>query len=375
VMKLNDTELGFDPERVVLFGVSRGDQPSLGNEIDKALADTRRQLYRQLVERAASVPGVHGASASVSGLLSSETWRNVVSVEGFTPAKGQTPRAFVNAVTPAYFDVVRIGVPRGRRFTHADSEGALPVAIVNAAFARQFFGSVEPIGKRVGLCRSEACDASAAKMMEVIGVAGDAKYSDVRAAAPPLLYLPIAQAEQNPTEIQVRTTGDVAAAASTLYRVLSSTDRRLAIVGMTIARDRVDAALATQNTIARVASLFGLLALTLAAVGLCGLVAYMSAGRTQEIGIRMALGADRRDVRRLILGHTAWLVTLGAGLGMPAALALARLLAGLLYEVEPYDPVVVSLSVAVLAGAALVAGYLPAYRAARVDPNSALRAE
>jgi predicted permease len=368
VMRLRDADLGFDPDRVVLFRVSRADQQPMS-------AEARRQLYRQLVARAASVAGVHGASASFSGLLSSETWRNVVSVEGFTPAAGQTPRTFVNAVTPAYFDVVRIAVPRGRAFTEADTEQSMPVAIVNAAFTRQFFGGTEPIGKRVGLCRSEACDAAATAMMEIIGVAEDAKYSDVRAAAPPLLYVAIAQGERNPTEIQVRTTGDVSGAASTLYRALTGADRRLAIVGMTIARDRVDASLATQHTIARVASLFGLLALTLAAVGLFGLVAYMSAQRTQEIGIRMALGADRRDVRRLVVGHTAWLVALGAALGTPAALALARLLSGLLYGVEPYDPVVLSLNFAVLACVALGAGYLPARRATRVDPLSALRTE
>jgi predicted permease len=367
VMKLNAADLGFDADRVVLFRVSRADQQPLS-------ADTRRQMYRELVERAARVPGVQGASASFSGLMSSETWRNVVSVEGFTPSDGRTPRSFVNAVTPAYFDVLRIGVSRGRMFTHDDTERSIPVAIVNAAFARQFFGVAEPVGKRVGLCRSEACD-EATTMMEIIGVAEDAKYADVRAAAPPLLYVPIAQGERNPGEIQVRTTGDVSTAASTLYRALAGADRRLAIVGMTIARDRVDASLATENTIARVASLFGLLALTLAAVGLCGLVAYMSAQRTHEIGIRMALGADRRDVRRLVLGHTAWLVALGVGLGTPAALALARLLSDLLYEVEPYDPVVVSINLAVLTCVALVAGYLPARRAARIDPNTALRAE
>jgi predicted permease len=370
VMKLNDADLGFDPERVVLFRVSRADREPMS-------AETRRQLYLRLVERAASVPGVHGASASFTGLLSSDTWRNVVSVEGFTPAEGQTPRTFVNAVTAAYFDVMRIGVLRGRSFTNADTEQSIPVAIVNAAFARQFLGGAEPIGKRVGLCRSETCQEPPAKMMQIVGIADDAKYSDVRAAAPPMLYVPIEHGEQNPNEIQVRTTGDVSAAASTLYRALTGggADRRLTIVGMSIARDRVDASLATHNTIARVASLFGLLALTLAAVGLCGLVAYMSAQRTREIGIRMALGADRRDVRRLVLGHTAWLVALGAGLGTPAALALAKLVSGLLYEVEPYDPLVLSLSLAALACTALFAGYLPAQRAARVDPLSALRTE
>jgi putative ABC transport system permease protein len=370
VMKLDAADLGFDAERVVLFRVSRADQQPLS-------ADTRRQIYRELVERAASVAGVQGASASFAGLLSSETWRNVVTVEGFTPSDSRTPRTFVNAVTPSYFDVLRIGVSRGRRFTHADTERSIPVAIVNGAFARQFFGDAEPIGKRVGLCRSEACggDGAATKMMEIVGVAEDAKYANVRADAPPLLYVPLAQGEQRPEEIQVRTTGDVSAAASTLYRALAGADRRLAIVGMTIARDRVDASLATEHTIARVASLFGLLALLLAAVGLCGLVAYMSAQRTHEIGIRMALGADRRDVRRAVLGQTAWLVMLGAAIGTPAALALAQLVSGQLYGVEPYDPVVLSINLAVLACVALVAGYLPARRAARVDPISALRAE
>jgi predicted permease len=369
VMKLNAADLGFDPDRVVLFRVSpAADQQSIPLE-------TRRQLYRQLVERAASVPGVHGASASFSGLLSSDTWRNAVAVEGFTPSDGRTPRSFVNAVTPTYFDVMRIHVSRGRTFTDADTEQSIQVAIVNAAFARSFFGATQSIGRRVGLCRSEACDQSATRMMEIVGVAEDAKYSNVREAAPPLVYVPLPQIEQNPREIQVRTTGDVSTIASTLYRALAGADRRLAIVGMTIARDRVDASLATQTTIARISSMFGLLALALAAVGLCGLVAYMSTQRTQEIGIRMALGASRRDVRRLVLGHTVWLVALGAALGTPAALALARLVSGLLYEVEPYDPVVFSTNLGVLACVALVAGYLPARRAARVDPLSALRTD
>ena len=155
--------------------------------------------------------------------------------------------------------------------------------------------------------------------------------------------MPFTQVEQNLREIQVRTAGDVSAVASTLYRALADVDRRLAIVGMMTARDRVDASLATENMVARVSSVFGLLALALAAVGLCGLVAYMTTQRTQEIGIRMALGAGRRDVRRLVLGNTVRLVALGAGLGIPAALALARLLSDLLYQVEPYDPVVLSL--------------------------------
>jgi predicted permease len=369
LMNLRDVELGFDPNGVVLLGVSLpADQQPMPDE-------TRRLLYRQLLDRAATVPGVQSASASFSGLLSSETWRQVVAVEGFRPPDGRTLRSFVNAVTPTYFDVMHMAVLRGRGFSDEDREQASNVAMVNDAFARQFFGGRQPIGARVGLCSSESCDPAGTKMMEIVGVVNDAKYANLRAAAPPLVYVPFAQAARDRSEIQVRTTGEVSAVSSTLYRSLVSVDRRLAIVGMMTARDRVDASLATQNMVASVSSAFGLLALTLAAVGLCGLVAYMTTERTQEIGIRIALGASSRDVRRLVLGNTIRLVALGAGLGVPAALALARLLSGLLYEVGPYDPVVLTFSLGVLACVALLAGYLPAQRATRVDPIEALRVE
>ena len=348
LMRLKDVDLGFDPNQVVLFRV----RPPVDQQ--PVPVATRRQLYRKLLERAVSVPGVAGASASFSGLLSSETWRNVVAIEGFTPPDGQTLRTFANAVTPGYFDVMRIAVLRGRAFTADDREEAPDVGIVNDAFARRFLGGGAAVGRRVGLCSSESCGPSTARMMEIVGVAEDAKSSSLREAAPPVLYVPFTQIEGNLSEIQVRTTRDAAAVASTLYRALADVDRRLVITEMMTARDRVDASLAIQNTVARVSSTFGLLALALAAVGLGGLVACMTTQRTQEIGIRMALGAGRREVRGLVLGNTVRLVALGAGLGIPAALAMARLLSGLLYQVEPYNPVVFSLSLGVLAGVALV---------------------
>jgi predicted permease len=369
LMKLRDIDLGFDPNHVVLVRVNppAGQQPMS--------LETRRQLYRQLLERAASLPGVESASGSLSGLLSGETWRNVIAIEGTTPPDGRILRTFANAVTPRYFDVMRIAMLRGRSFADDDRESTTSVAVVNDAFARQFFAGATPIGRRVGLCASETCVPSATTMMEIVGVVQDAKYSDLRNPAPPILYVPFAQVAQNLREIQLRTTGEASAISSTLFRALTDVDRRIAIVGMMTARDRVDATFATQNMVAKVSSAFGLLAVALAAVGLYGLVGYMTSQRTQEIGVRMALGAGQEDVWRLILGTTVRLAALGAGLGVPAALVLARLLSGLLYQVAPADVGVLSLSLGVLVAVTLVAGFLPAHRAARVDPVKALRAE
>jgi len=369
LLKLKDIDTGFDPNHVLLFRVT----PPVDEQ--PVSVEQRRNLYRQLLARAESVPGVEGASASFSGVFTRGTWGNVIAVEGFIPRAGVTPRTFANSITPRYFDVMRIAVLRGRGFTDGDHETAPKVAVVNEAFARQFFGEANPIGKRVGLCSSEPCGSPPRGMMEIVGVTEDAKYVDLREKTRSMLYVPFTQIEQSLGELEVRTAGDPAAVAATLHRELAGVDSRLAIVGMVELRDQVDASIVAERLIAKLSATFGLLALALAAVGLYGVIAYVTTQRTGEIGIRMALGADRHDVRRLVLRDTLTLVAIGAAIGIPAALAGARLLASQLYEVGPNDPLAVSLSLATLCAAALVAGYLPARRAAHVDPSVALRAE
>ena len=369
LLKLKDVEPGFDPDRVLIFQMT----PPVDQQ--PVSVETRRRLYRQLLERAEGVPGVDGASASFSGVLSAETWRNAITVEGFIPRAGVMPRTFANAITPRYFDVMRIAVLRGRGFTDGDRETAPRVAVVNETFTRQFFGKADPIGRQVGFCSSDPCGSPPKGMMEIVGITEDVKYVDLREEKRPMLYVPFTQFEQTLSEIEVRTAGDPTAVAATVYRDLAAVDRRLAIVAMMQARDQVDASIVAERLIAKLSAAFGLLALALAGVGLYGLIAYVTTQRTGEIGIRMALGAQRRDVRRLVLRDTLRLVSLAAVIGIPAALSGARLLSSQLYQVGPSDPVAVALSIAALSFVALVAGLLPARRATGVDPAHALRAE
>jgi predicted permease len=368
LVNLREIELGFDPDRVLLFRMT---PPAAEQPVS---LESRRNLFRQLLARAESLPGITDASAAFSGVFSRGTWRNAITVEGFVPRSGVTPRTFANSVTANYFDVMRIAVLRGRRFTDADHEAAPKVAIVNETFGRQFFGDADAIGKRVGFCSSDPCGPPKA-LMEIVGVTEDAKYVELREEKAPMLYVHFAQHEQNLSEIQVRTAGDPGAVAATIHRELAALDSRLAIVGMTEARDQVDASLTAERLIAKLSATFGFLALALAAVGLYGLIAYATTHRAGEIGIRMALGAQPRHVRRLVLGDTVKLVTFGAVIGTPIALGGAHLISSQLYQVKLTDFIVVSTSIAVLSFVALLAGYLPARRAARLDPVVTLRAE
>ena len=368
LLKIRDIEPGFDPDGVLIFRMTPPvDQPPMPVE-------ARRILYRELLARAAGVPGVEGASGAFSGVLSAETWGNAVSIEGFVPGAGVTPRTYANSVTPRYFDVMRIALLRGRGFTDGDHDTATKVAVVNETFARQFFGDADPIGKRVGFCSSSPCGSPKA-WMQIVGMTEDVKHVDLREESRPMLYVPFTQVDQNLRELEVRTAGDPAAVATAIYRALAAVDRRVAIVEMIQARDRVHASMVAERLIAKLSAAFGGLALALAGVGLYGLIAYATAQRTGEIGIRLALGAQGRDLRRLVLRDTLRLVAPGVAIGIPAALTGARLLSSQLYQVGPSDPIAVALSLGALSLVAFVAGYLPARRATGVDPADALRAQ
>ena len=369
LIKLQQIDVGFNPESVLLLDVT---PPAGERPLD---IEERRALYRSLLERAITVSGVQAASASVSGLFSRGLWRNAIDIEGFVPPPGVTLRSFANAVSPDYFEVMRMRVLHGRPFADTDRASTARVAIVNQTFANQFLGGADPIGRRVGLCSSVPCAGPGGGMMEIVGLVEDAKYYELREDSRPMLFVALAQYDQNPREIEVRTAADPAVVAATLHRELSTVDSRVAIVSMRTMRERVDASIVPERLVARMSTVFGLLALALAAVGLYGVVAYVTAQRTGEIGIRMALGAGRTEVQRLVLRDTLTLVLIGVAIGLPAALGAARLLSSQLYEVGPSDPLAIALALTTLSATALIAGSFPARRAARVDPLAALRAE
>ena len=378
LLKLQAIDPGFDPDRVLLLRVvGVGAETSMTPPADDqpVSPEIRRHLYRQLLTRAEMVPGVDGASASFTGVFGRETWGNAITVEGRAPNEAPTLRTFANSVTPRYFEVMRIALLRGRPFTDADHESAPKVVVVNETFARQFLGGTDPIGRRVAFCTSDPCQPATADKMAIVGLAEDAKYVDLREDRRPMLYVPFTQVRQHLGELQVRTASDPASVAATIYRELATVDRRLAVVAMTGGRDHVNASLVAERLIAKLSVTFACLALALAAVGLYGLMAYVTTQRTGEIGIRLSLGAEPGDVRRLVLGDTCRLVAIGAAIGTPAALAASMLLSSQLYQVGPGDPIVVALSVLALSVVAISAAYLPARRAAGVDPVRALRAE
>jgi predicted permease len=363
LMNLRSIDLGFNPDHVLVLGIDDSSSRL------KTSVEERRNIYRALLERAETIPGVRAASVSFSGLFTASTWGQRITIEGHTAPADEPERTLANSISPRYFEVMGIQVLRGRPFSSADRTNTPPVAIVNETFARHFFSDPAPIGKRVGL------GAPAPTMMEIVGVVADAKYSSLREPAVPMLYVPFTQHAGQVGEMQVKTAAGLDTPATQLRRELAGVDRRVGIIGMVQLQDQIDASLLAEALIANLSSLFGLLALLLSAVGLYGVVAYTSSQRTAEIGVRMALGADRRSVLWLVLRQVIVLVLSGLLLGGPVAFVASRLIRTQLYGLTPHDPLAIVFAAVVLCAVALVAGGIPARRASRIDPIAALRAE
>jgi len=344
-------------------------------------------LYRRIHDSFASIPGVVSVACVQYSPMSGDSWSEPISVEG-KEAFGQNAdtEAGWARVVPGFFEVIADRIIKGRPIEERDTAGAPHVAVINEAFARKFFKNEDPIGKHFGQGGIEY-----AKNYEIVGVAKDARYLTYNLEKPvgPFFFLPNTQSTSYRDPFAVSTDlrshylhdivirmGPGATLSESLTRqTLASLDPNLAIVRMQTLSDQVANTFSQQRLISRLTSLFGVLALVLASIGIYGVTAYNLASRTSEIGMRVALGADRSDVLALILRGSFVLVAFGLLVGVPIALEVGRFLGSQLYGLNQHDPMVISAAGATLALSALFAAFIPAYRGSSISPMQALRSE
>jgi predicted permease len=362
---LRHVDIGFNPQNLLLFRVN----PQL-NRYDDARIGT---LYRQMMERIGSVPGVQAVAMSQPALLSGSVNSTSIYIHGRAYAAESRERDSnsINrmVVSPTFLEMMGIPIVLGRGLTDRDNQGAPKVVVVNQAAAREFFPNGNPIGQHFG------SSLETTNQLEVVGVVRDAKYDSVRDAAPPTMYVPVAQARFGGAVLEIRTAGSPAGAVAAVREAVRQIDPNLPVLDVSTQLEQIERRFAQEKTFAVAYALFGGVAVALAAVGLFGLMSYSVARRTNEIGIRMALGARREDVLRLVLGESMVLVVTGVVLGVATALAASRLVTKLLFGLAPTDLLSVLGAVLVMMLVSVTAGYLPARRASRVDPMVALHAE
>jgi len=290
-------------------------------------------------------------------------------VQGRTYAPDQFDSINRLVIIPGYLETIQAPILVGRNFNDRDTATSPKVAIINETAAKKYFPNQNPIGQRFGSSVETSGD------FEIVGVIRDMKYNSVRDEAPPTLYVTNTQYRMAGPSFVVRTAGEPMSIVGSIREAVRGIDPTMPVVGVTTQMEQAEDRILQERLFARAYALFGGLALVVAAVGLFGLMSYSVARRTNEIGVRMALGAKPQDVLQLILGESMTLVVIGIGLGVAAALAAGRLVASLLFGVQTTDVLTMSLAVMVLAAVAAIAGYLPARRAARVDPMVALHEE
>ncbi len=374
LLALHAIDPGFEPHRVSSAVVSVA-----GSE--EAQPQKRFAFYEQVVERVAALPDIESVSAINHVPLAGDTWGFPFSVEGRPPSRpGESPNAIYRVTLPGYFRTMGITLLRGRDISQSDSMEAPGVVIVNQRMARTYWPGEDAIGKRITLDDS----AKNPKWLTVIGVSQDAKQDGWTTAPRPEMYLPLLQSREylNDTSshfqyitLVVRSTGEPEAIANEVKAAVAALDKNVAVSEI----ETMDQAVAELNAQPRfefwLLGSFAGLAVLLAALGIYGVMSYSVSRRTHELGVRMALGAAQGDVVRLVVRQAMSLALVGSFCGLVAAVALTRMMSSFLYGVRPIDPPTYVSAVVAISGVALLAGYIPARRATRVDPVRALRSE
>ena len=362
--RLQKVDLGINPERVLTMQMALR-----GQRYEKP--EAVRELNSRLVEQSRNLPGVR-AAALTNSLPPDETeFSSNFTIEGKTPVKDLPQIAYFSLVSTEYFQALSIPLSAGRSFSSSDSSGAPRVILINETLRRRFFPGEDPVGKRMNLSGTGEPD-----WTQIVGVVGDVKYNGMADDVQPAIYQPIEQAPIWGFALILKTdVADPLSLTTTVRNEVSKLDPGLPVTKVSTMEQRVATAMAPPRFRTTLIALFAAVALILACVGIYGVISYSVTQRTHEIGIRIALGAQRRNVLQLVLGQGALLAVIGVMLGLGGAFALTRLMAGLLFGVTPTDAAIFTGVPLGLTEIALLASYLPARRATKVDPLVALRYE
>ena len=357
LVNLRMVRLGFSPERIVLFTV---DPPR--SRYDQA---ARKAVFEEIDRRIAAIPAIESSSLSENVLVSGGNSRSTITILG-TGAETRVA-TWRNTVGYRFFETMRIPMVMGRSYDAHDGRGSPEVAVVNMEFVRRFLPGRNPIGRRFR--RND-------ETFEIVGVCGDTQFDRARAPLPPIWFNLLEQADATrEMTFEIRTAAPVPAILPSIREAVRAVDSHLAVFDVRTQQQQIDSTMSQERLFVALASALGVLALILAAVGVYGMLAQNVSRRTPEIGVRMALGASRTDVITMVLREASQLAVIGAVAGAAGAAILGRCVQSMLFGITPLDPIAIGAAIAMTLTAALAAGWLPARRAARLDPMVALRHE
>ena len=359
---VTQVDLGLRTEHMTTFAVA----PNLnGYEPEQSMA-----LFERIERELEAVPGVTAVTASMVPLIAGSSWGNSVSVEGFEAGPDTNTGSRFNEVGPGFFRTLGIPLIAGREFDDSDVVDSPKVAVVNETFARKFDLGGDAVGKWMSTERDGELD------IRIVGLVQDAQYSEVKGDVPPQFFLPYRQDDGiGSINFYARSEIHPDDVLSQVAPLVARLDPNLPVEELKTLEQQINETVVADRVIGIFSTAFAGLATLLAAIGLYGVLAYTVAQRTREFGLRMALGADPGRVRRLVLGQVGRMTLIGGAVGLVAAIALGRLAGSLLYELTPHDPTVLMLASVSLILVAAGAGFVPAWRASRIDPMRALHYE
>src|SRR5258708_8416369 len=354
-------DLGFNTRNLLVFSV---DPVALDYDRLKLI-----RLYSQLHQRLQAIPGVRSATLSLSILASGAVNTDEISIDGYRADRGKNPEVFWNSVGPKFFETMNIPLLLGRSVNSYDTEKSSKVAVVNETMARYFFGATNPVGRRFTF------SAKPSDEFEIVGVVKSAKDSDLHEAPPRTVYVPYTQIPGllGRIHFEMRTGVNAAELIPSVRHVVHDLDPYLPVLDMKTEIQQINESLLQERFFAAFSAFFGAFALLLACIGLHGTVAYAVNRRTHEIGIRLALGAQRRDILGMVVRKTLLLLLTGLAIGLPCALGGAKLVSSMLFGVTPTDPLTISAATLLIASIGMLAAYVPARRASKLDPTTAVR--